>query len=141
MTATGRCLCGAVTYEAHGAQPHVHACHCGMCRRWSGGPSFGVQVERLELSGTDHVCRYPSSDWAERAFCTRCGTHLFYRLTAADQYICWQGSFDDQSPFELDGEIYVDEKPPGYDFAGDHSRMTGAEFMASLGGGGGVEES
>ena len=43
------------------------------------------------------------------------------------------GTFDDESPFELAGEIYVDEKPPGYDFAGDHPRQTGAEFMASLG--------
>ena len=43
------------------------------------------------------------------------------------------GAFDDQSPFRLASEIYIDDKPPGYDFAGDHPRMTGAEFMASLG--------
>jgi hypothetical protein len=43
------------------------------------------------------------------------------------------GAFDDESVFELVGEIYVDEKPPGYNFAGEHPRQTGAEFMASLG--------
>jgi hypothetical protein len=42
------------------------------------------------------------------------------------------GTFDDQTPFKLAGEIYIDEKPLVYDLAGDHPRMTGEEFMASL---------
>jgi hypothetical protein len=41
------------------------------------------------------------------------------------------GTFDDQPAFKLSGEIYIDEKPPAYELAGDHPRMTGAEFMAS----------
>ena len=45
------------------------------------------------------------------------------------------GACDDSPDFELCGEIYIDEKPSGYDFAGEHSRMTGAEFMASIGSG------
>jgi len=32
----------------------------------------------------------------------------------------------------LAGEIFIDDKPHVYDLAGDHPRMTGAEFMASL---------
>ena len=39
------------------------------------------------------------------------------------------GAFDDASAFELVGEIYVDEKPPGYAFAGDHPRQTGEQFL------------
>jgi hypothetical protein len=42
------------------------------------------------------------------------------------------GAFDDQSVFQLAGEIYVDAKPPGYAFAGDHPRQTGEEFLASM---------
>ena len=34
------------------------------------------------------------------------------------------------------GEIYIDEKPGGYDFAGEHPRLTGEEFMQSIGLGG-----
>lgn len=42
------------------------------------------------------------------------------------------GALDDSAPFTLAGEIYIDEKPDFYDLAGDHPRMTGAEFLASL---------
>ena len=65
-------------------------------------------------------------------FCSECGSNLFYHLKEADRYIMCTGTFDDQSVFELVGEIYIDEKPPGYDFAGEHPRQTGEEFMASL---------
>jgi len=40
------------------------------------------------------------------------------------------GVFDDQSIFRITGEIFIDRKPPGYDFAGDHPRLTEAETMA-----------
>jgi hypothetical protein len=32
----------------------------------------------------------------------------------------------------LQDEIYIDQKPAVYDFVGDHPRLTGDEFMASL---------
>ena len=35
--ATGKCLCGAVGFEAQGVQTEIHVCHCSMCRRWNGG--------------------------------------------------------------------------------------------------------
>lgn len=45
----------------------------------------------------------------------------------------WSGPFDDQTRFTLAGEIYIDEKPPTYSLVGDHPRLTGAEFLASIG--------
>ena len=63
------------------------------------------------------------------------GSNLFYQLKDQGNYIMCVGAFDDSPDFELCGEIYIDEKPSGYDFAGEHSRMTGAEFMASIGSG------
>jgi hypothetical protein len=103
-----------------------------MCRRWSGGPGLTAAAGRVRFEGAGHIGRYDSSEWAERGFCTRCGSHLFYRLKARDHYYLWLGAFDDPSPFRLAGEIYVDEKPAGYAFAGDHPRLTGAQFLASL---------
>jgi hypothetical protein len=132
MAMTGRCLCGAVTFEADDVDTAVHACHCTMCRRWSGGPGLAAGVGRVRFGGTEHIGRFDSSAWAERGFCTRCGTSLFYHLKARDQYILWLGTFDDLSPFRLTGEIYVDEKPDCYALAGSHPRLTGAEFLASL---------
>ena len=132
MQATGRCLCGAVTFTADGVHANAHSCHCGVCRRWSGGPAFASNVDSVTFQGEQHVARYASSAWAERGFCTRCGTHLFYHLKEADRYVLWLGTFDDQAPFRLEGEIFIDEKPDSYSLAGDHPRLTGAEFFASV---------
>ncbi len=93
---------------------------------------MAAEAAGVEFTGAENIGRYDSSEWAERGFCSRCGTSLFYRLKAADKYIMSIGAFDDQSAFELVGEIYIDEKPPGYNFAGEHPRQTGAEFMESL---------
>ena len=69
-----QCLCGAVHVTAP-TTTDVHVCHCSMCRRWSEGPAFTVHGgTEVEVSGP--VTRYASSDWAERAFCSRCGTHF-----------------------------------------------------------------
>lgn len=132
MSATGHCLCGAVSYTATDVDPHLHACHCNMCRRWSGGPGFAASVGAIRFEGEEHIGRYESSEWAERGFCTRCGTNLFYRLKHNDHHVVWMGTFDEQAPFELAGEIYIEDKPPAYDFAGEHPRLTGEEFLASL---------
>ena len=133
MSHSGKCLCGAVTFSAEGLDPHVHACHCNMCRKFTGGPMLSVSVERIEFQG--EVGRYASSEWAERGFCAQCGSSLFYRLLEPETYIVATGALDDPELFTLSGEIFVDEKPSGYSFAGDHPRLTGEEFMASLQGG------
>ncbi len=132
MNATGKCLCGAVTFAAEGVEAHAHACHCDMCRAWSGGPLLAVSVGGVRLSGENDLARYDSSEWGARGFCRRCGSSLFYHLKPADQYMICLGAFDDQAGFDLAGEIFVDRKPPGYAFAGEHPRQTGEAFLASL---------
>ena len=134
MSHEGRCLCGAVSFTAEAVDPHVHACHCSMCRNWTGGPMMAASATGVVFQGDEHLGVYQSSDWAERGFCRQCGTSLYYRLREAEpgSYIMATGSFDSDD-FTVVGEIYVDEKPDGYDFAGDHPRMTGAEFLASMG--------
>jgi hypothetical protein len=132
MSATGKCLCGAVTFTAEAVEPHLHACHCSMCRAWSGSPLLAASVGKVTFGGAGHIVRFDSSEWGARGFCGRCGSNLFYHLKPADQYMVSMGAFDDQSVFQLAGEIYVDAKPPGYAFAGDHPRQTGEEFLASM---------
>ncbi len=133
MSAKGKCLCGAVTFTADEVDGHVHACHCSMCRNWGGGPFLAAGVGKVSFTGEEHLKRYRSSDWAERGFCAECGTNLFYHLIEPSSYVLCTGSFDDVDQFSLAGEIYIDEKPKGYDFAGDHPRLTGAEFLKSIG--------
>ena len=131
--ATGRCLCGAVKFTAKDVDPHFHICHCGMCRRYGGAPTMSAHVGSVAFEGDGDILRFRSSDFAERGSCKKCGGHLFYRVIEPDLYILNLGAFDDQSPFSVGGEIYVDTKPTGYAFAGDHPRETEAEFLKRIG--------
>jgi hypothetical protein len=94
---------------------------------------MAAYAESVEFSGEENVSVYVSSDWAERGFCRTCGRSLFYLPKEAGRYVLWTGALDDPSVLELAGEIYIDEKPAFYDFAGDRPRMTGQEFLKSLG--------
>ncbi len=132
---TGSCLCGAVHITAHQARDRVGACHCSMCRTWSGGPLMAVDCGvEVEIEGKDHVTVFESSDWAERGFCSVCGSHLFYRLKQSGGYIMAAGIFTDQTGFTFDHQVFIDEKPNYYDFANDTHDMTGAEVLAKFSG-------
>ena len=129
--ATGRCLCGAVKIKLTGDHKDVGACHCTMCRRWSGGPVMAIEVGKdIEIAGRDHVAAYRSSDWAERAFCKTCGSNLYYRLVEANEYVICAGILEDQGDLVLTSQIFVDEKPGYYDFSNETKNMTGAEVFA-----------
>lgn len=128
---TGTCLCGAVTITAKAASHEVGACHCSMCRRWGSGPFMELDCGTdVAIEGEEHVTRYDSSPWAERAFCARCGTNLFYRLKEANQHMVAVGLFDDADDLAFKTEVFIDEKPGFYSFAGDTQKMTGAELFA-----------
>ena len=123
MNGTGQCLCGAVTFEAQDVESHVHACHCSMCRRWNGGPALAVAVGSVTFAGEANIRRYRSSEWAERGFCKKCGSNLFYFLIP-NRYIIEAGLFNEQD-FKLESEIFCAGKPTWYEFAGGHPRHDG----------------
>jgi hypothetical protein len=130
---TGRCLCGSITFEAEDVESDHHACRCGMCRRWSGGAAFlGASCASVRFDSEERLGRYASSAWAERGFCTACGTTLFYFLKPTGAYVMSVGAFDDETRFRLVREIFIDCKPPGHSFAGDHERWTEEETFARL---------
>jgi len=129
FSAKGSCLCGAVSFEANTASNDVGVCHCSMCRTWSGGPYVGVDCG-TDLSITGEITIFNSSDWAERAFCPACGTHLYYKFKANGQTIMPAGLFDDKEKLVMDHQIFIDEKPDYYDFANQTKNMTAAEVMA-----------
>jgi hypothetical protein len=129
-THTGRCLCGAVEYSAENIEPHYHACHCAMCRRWTGGPLLVVTAEQVRFNDSPHLGRFRSSEWAERGFCTQCGSSLYYLLVEPGQYLLAAGTLDEVDGLTLGREIFIDRKMPGYDFAGDHERWTEAQTIA-----------
>ncbi len=133
IEAKGSCLCGGVEIQASSVSLDVGACHCGTCRKWGGGPFLGVDGStKIKILGEDNVSAYASSDWAERGFCSKCGTHLFYKLKLNGQYIIPVGFFDIQSRLNFDHQIFIEQKPEYYAFANDTKNMTGEEVFAQF---------
>ena len=134
MDKKGQCICGAVQITAKSAADDIGACHCGTCRRWGGGPLLAIDCGTdLDLEGDPAVTVYDSSAWAERGFCSKCGTHLFYRIKGSGQYIVPVGVFSDAEGMSFGHQVFIDEKPAYYDFANETKNMTGAELFAMFG--------
>jgi hypothetical protein len=128
----GKCLCGAITVTTPDKHS-IDACHCGMCRRWGGGPALGVPSGTdVQIDGGEQLKVYPSSEWAERAFCGNCGTHIFYRLLASNEHFLPAGLFQDDIEFAFTEQIFIDRKPSYYDFANQTLTLTEAEVFAKF---------
>lgn len=134
---SGRCLCGAVRFTLRQPLEHIDVCHCSMCRKFSGGIELGVDAdpEQIDWQGVENIQIYASSDWAERSFCRICGSGLFWRTRARDWdgaplFGLCAGALDDLGDLQLKTEIYSDQKPAGYAFAGHTEKKTKAEVEA-----------
>lgn len=132
---TGGCLCGAVRYTLSEAPRAYGACHCRMCRRFSGGIELGVEVQAggITWEGEDHVRTFKSSEWAERGFCDICGSSLFWRLISPGPMQGFlslsAGSLDSLEGLDFDIEVYIDQKPATHAFAGERKQMTEAQVL------------
>lgn len=119
----GQCLCGAVRLRGPDVR-EIGACHCRWCRRWGGGPLLAVHCgPDVTFEGQDHITVFASSDWAERAFCKTCGTHLYYKLLGSGEYFVPAGLLD-TNDLEMKSQIYIDKKPPYYAFANQTPMLT-----------------
>ncbi len=128
----GQCLCGAVRFRATLGAREMGACHCSMCRRWSGGVFLAVEAEAVCLEDSKYLGVYSSSGWGERCFCKQCGSTLMWRSKDGAHHAVSVQAFDDPSTFALASQIFVDEKPTSYSFAEATKNMTGPEFMAMI---------
>jgi hypothetical protein len=98
---------------------------------------LGVTVpsDKITWTGEAQIATLQSSDWAERAWCRRCGSALYYRVTAEGKWFGGTevpiGLFDDGNGFELTNEIYFDQKPDSFAFRGEgHKLLTRAECLS-----------
>lgn len=136
MSRTGKCMCGAVGFEISKLTPEFGACHCKMCQRWAGSALLAVTVEAeaITFTGEANIRRIQSSSWAERAWCDKCGSGLWYRVTTPSDtphaYEIPIGLLDDTSGLVMTREIFTDEKAEVVNFAGERATMTGAEVFA-----------
>ncbi|MDO5606162.1 MAG: GFA family protein [Paracoccus sp. (in: a-proteobacteria)] len=129
---TGRCLCGACRLSATPA-PEADICHCGFCRKWSGGMFIGVaSATPVTFNDDAPLGVFQSSAWGERVFCRSCGSSLVWRSQDGAHHVVSVQVFDDPGRFPVESEIFIDKKPASYALAGPHRTMTEAEFMAQF---------
>ena len=74
---TGGCQCGAVRFRVTGGLGGAGMCHCRMCQRATGN-AFAPLVTARGVEWEGEPARWASSDIADRGFCAKCGTPLFY---------------------------------------------------------------
>ena len=83
----GRCLCGAIRYEAKNLSPLMAHCHCSMCRKFHGAAfaTFGeVAVEDFKwLQGESELQTYQAVNGTLRPFCRHCGSRLTFSPSSA----------------------------------------------------------
>jgi len=127
---SGTCLCGSVKLTADVGES-VGACHCDFCRTWGGGPLLALDGGTdLEIEGKDHITTYDSTEWAQRAFCSRCGTHLYFRVNASGRYIIPAGLFPLDDELNFDHQIFIEKRRSYYCFANETQNLTGEEVFA-----------
>jgi len=114
----GGCLCGGVRYEVAGKLRDVIACHCSQCRRSSGHfvAASGAPSAALRIAEPATLAWYRSSDHAERGFCSRCGSSLFWR--PLDPKSGWTsimaGTLDAPTHLRIEKHIFVADKGDYY---------------------------
>lgn len=95
---------------------------------------FAIECqEHVRFDSEESITVYSSSAWAQRGFCSRCGSHLFYRLKETADYAIPVGLLDDQDGLVFEEQIFLDEKPAFYNFADMTRQLTGAEVFAGTG--------
>jgi hypothetical protein len=117
MRFSGRCLCGAVTYECSSDPIVMGNCYCRDCQRATGsGFASGILVPRSAVTVTGEV-RYfevvaDSGHTISRGFCPVCGSRLFGTGDASPERMSiTAGSLDDPAIFRPQADIYTSSAP------------------------------
>ncbi|QUJ75859.1 GFA family protein [Sulfitobacter albidus] len=105
MAITGRCYCGACTYEVTGDIQWQAQCLCRECQYISGGgPNFFMLVNETDYAITKGTpSQFTRSDIENprtRDFCPTCGTHLNTRIKERGAVVVKVGTLDDPSVYD-----------------------------------------
>ena len=115
-TTHGSCMCGAVRYRVNGPLRPIIACHCIQCRKSSGHfvAATACPTEALHIDG-DTLQWFASSLEAERGFCGRCGSNLFWRRKGANSTSIWAGSIDGPTGLHIAQQMFTGSKGDYYE--------------------------
>jgi len=113
----GQCLCGNIHFETEAAPMGQSMCHCGQCRRQSGGIWSSAYVADTDLTITGAVTWFASSPGAKRGFCATCGSFLFWKALDEDTTSFALGAVSNPTGLTLEKHIFVADKGDYYKIA------------------------
>jgi hypothetical protein len=111
--AEGGCLCGEIRYRVSGEPVAATLCHCGSCRRASGGTNVAWAVFEKNMFEwlAEEPASYSSSTGIEWLFCDTCGSLVGYRRSSRPEHMdITTGTLDDPDRFPPKVEIWLDQK-------------------------------
>ncbi len=115
---SGRCLCGAITFECD-AEPAISInCHCSDCRKLTGAAYatlLFVPRDELQVSGETKTYQHSSDRGSTmtKHFCPTCGSQLFSENSAREGMIGLRaGNIEQSDLVEPKRNIFVDSKIP-----------------------------
>lgn len=112
---TGRCACGAVTWESDGPVLWAGHCHCQSCREACSAPFtsfFGVPRAGVRWTGA-LAERFTSDGKVRRQFCPKCGAQMTYQYEGwPDETHLYAASLDDPTDFTPQAHYHYSEKLP-----------------------------
>lgn len=118
MGQTGKCLCGAISYEAQAEPLMTLTCHCKNCQRQAGSalsvivgyPKGTVAIEGSPKTYDDEG---DSGHAVHRQFCDNCGSPLFTLAESAPEMIFIKaGTFDDTSWLQPSAHCWTNSAQP-----------------------------
>lgn len=115
--ATGRCLCGAVTFTVNAAPLAMGQCHCKDCQQSSGTGHMSLAFFKkadVEVKGAlaSYGAKADSGNINTRHFCPTCGSRIYGDNSARSHLMgISAGVFDDHSWFTPQRIVYAKDKP------------------------------
>ena len=119
---TGKCLCGAVRYQAADEFVYAMNCHCSQCRRATGlafKPFAGIEREKLSIvKGADNLLVF-GEDTANDVHCKRCGSFLYSTVREGAFVHVAMGTLVDAPSIRPAMHIFVGSKAPWFTITDD----------------------
>jgi hypothetical protein len=121
----GGCLCGAIRYQSTALPVRGVICHCSMCRKHSGAPILAFVHFPLDAFTwvKGKPARYLSSQYAERGFCSKCGSTLsMHEEVLADRVQVTLGSLDEPDRAKIDDHVWTGNRIAWFEVKDDLPR-------------------
>ncbi len=111
-THKGQCFCGQVEFTIQTQQTKFYMCHCSGCQKVYGNlfaSYFQVKKNQFKLHKGE-IKIFNSSKNRQRAFCSHCGTQIYYDNKETDKLDISVGILENFEELEPVAHIHVTNK-------------------------------